>query len=109
MKKEQIRQILIKLKFNINSKGFEYWIQAIHIYTTYGNVPMLVLYNQLSFEFNTPKTAVERALRTASKQAYSNIHKYFNYDGRLTNSVILKLFKFYYDITDFQNHIPHID
>ena len=37
------------------------------------------------------------------------IDKYFNYDGKITNSVILKLFRFYYDITDFQNHIPHID
>ena len=35
--------------------------------------------------------------------------EYFNYDGKITNSVILKLFRFYYDITDFQNHIPHID
>lgn len=97
MEREEIKQILLKLKFNINSKGFDYWIQAIHLYTTY-NVPTLVLYKQLSFEFNTTKTAVERSLRTASKQAYSNIHKYFNYDGRLTNSVILKLFRFYNDM-----------
>lgn len=109
MEKEKIKQILLKLKFNINSKGFEYWIQAIHIYTIYNDVHMEWLYNQLSFEFNTSKMAVERALRTASKQAYINIHKYFNYDGKITNSVILKLFRFYYDITDFQNHIPHID
>lgn len=109
MEKEKIKQILLKLKFNINSKGFEYWIQAIHIYTIYNDVHMEWLYNQLSFEFNTTKTAVERALRTASKQVYNNIHKYFNYDGKITNSVILKLFRFYYDITDFQNHIPHID
>ena len=109
MEKEEIKQILLKLKFNINSKGFNYWIQAIHIYTIYNNVDMEWLYSQLSFEFNTTKTAVERALRTASRQAYNNIHKYFNYDGRITNSVILKLFRFYYDITDFQNHIPHID
>lgn len=108
MEREKIKQILLKLKFNINSKGFDYWIQAIHLYTIY-NVPTLELYKQLSFEFNTTKTSVERALRTASKQAYSNIHKYFNYDGKITNSVILKLFRFYYDITDFQNHIPHID
>ena len=109
MEREEIRQILLKLKFNINSKGFDYWIQAIHLYTTYNNIPMIDLYKQLSFEFNTTKTAVERSLRTASKQAYSNIHKYFNYDGRLTNSVILKLFRFYYDIAEFQNHLPYID
>lgn len=109
MEKEEIKQILLKLKFNISSKGFKYWIQAIHIYTIYNNVNMEWLYNQLAFEFNTSKIAVERALRTASKQAYNNIQKYFNYDGKITNSVILKLFRFYYDITNFQNHIPHID
>ena len=109
MEKEEIKQILLKLKFNINSKGFNYWIQAIHIYTIYNNVDMEWLYSQLSFEFNTTKTAVERALRTASRQAYNNIHKYFNYDGRITNSVILKLFRIYYDITEIQNHIQHID
>ena len=109
MEREEIKQILLKLKFNINSKGFDYWIQAIHIYTTYNNIPMIDLYEQLSFEFNTTKTAVERVLRTASKQAYSNIRKHFNYDGKITNSVILKLFRFYYDIENFNNHIPHID
>ena len=109
MEREEIKQILLKLKFNINSKGFDYWIEAIYFYTNYDNVLMKDLYNSLAYDFNTPKTAVERALRTASKQAYSNIHKYFNYDGKITNSVILKLFRFYYDIKDFQNHIPHID
>ena len=109
MEREEIKKILLKLKFNINSKGFNYWIEAVYLYTNYDNVLMKDLYNNLSYDFNTPKIAVERALRTASKQAYNSIHKYFNYDGKITNSVILKLFRFYYDITDFQNHIPHID
>lgn len=100
MEREETKQILLKLKFNINSKGFDYWIQAIHIYTTYNNIPMKDLYEQLSFEFNTTKTAVERAMRTASKQAYNEIHKYFNYNGKITNSVILKLFRFYNDMKE---------
>ena len=100
MEREEIRQILLKLKFNINSKGFDYWIQAIHLYTTFNNVPMKDLYEQLSFEFNTTKTAVERSLRTASKPAYNEIHKYFNYNGKITNSVILKLFRFYNDMKE---------
>lgn len=109
MEREEIKQILLKLKFNINSKGFDYWIEVIYLYTNYDNVTMKDLYNDLAYDFNTTKTAIERSLRTASKQAYSNIHKYFNYDGKITNSVILKLFRFYYDITDLQNHIPYID
>ena len=32
-----------------------------------------------------------------NRQAYNEIHKYFNYNGKITNSVILKLFRFYND------------
>ena len=98
MEREEIQEILFQLKFNINSKGFDYWIQAIHFYTTF-NEPIKIteIYKQLSFEHLTTETAIERAMRTASKQAYNNIHKYFNYGGKITNSVILKLFRFYND------------
>lgn len=95
MEREEIQEILLQLKFNINSKGFNYWIQAIHYYTTFkDNIKITEIYKQLSFEHLTKETAIERAMRTASKQAYNNIHKYFNYGGRITNSVILKLFRF---------------
>ena len=98
MEREEIQEILLQLKFNINSKGFDYWIQAIHLYTTFNEpIKMTELYKQLSFEHLTKETAIERAMRTASKQAYNNIHKYFNYRGKITNSVILKLFRFYND------------
>lgn len=98
MEREVIRSILLNLQFNINSKGFEYWTQAIHIYTTFDEqIKMTELYKQLAFEFMTTETRVERAMRTASKQAYNNIHKYFNYGEKITNSVILKLFRFYND------------
>ena len=98
MEREEIQEILLQLKFNLNSKGFDYWIQAIHLYTTFNEpIKMTELYKQLAFEYITKETAIERAMRTASKQAYNNIHKYFNYDGKITNSVILKLFRFYND------------
>lgn len=98
MEKEEIQEILLELKFNLNSKGFDYWIQAIHLYTTFNEpIKMTELYKQLAFEYLRKETAIERAMRTASKQAYNNIHKYFNYGGKITNSVILKLFRFYND------------
>lgn len=99
MEREEIQEILFQLKFNINSKGFDYWIQAIHLYTTFNEpIKMTELYKQLSFEYLTKETAIERAMRTASKQSYNEIHKYFNYNGKITNSVILKLFRFYNDM-----------
>ena len=99
MERQEIKEILLKLKFNINSKGFEYWIQAIHLYITFNEpIKMTELYKQLSFEYVTKETIIERAMRTASKQAYNEIHKYFNYNGKITNSVILKLFILYNDM-----------
>ena len=99
MEREEIQEILLQLKFNINSKGFDYWIQAIHLYTTFNEpIKMSELYTSLAYDFMAlNKNCIERAMRTASKQAYNNIHKYFNYGGKITNSVILKLFRFYND------------
>lgn len=99
MERQEIKEILLKLKFNINSKGFDYWIQSIHLYTTFNEpIKMTELYSSLAFDFMARnESCIERAMRTASKQAYNNIHKYFNYGGKITNSVILKLFRFYND------------
>lgn len=109
MEKLDIKEILLKLKFNINSKGFEYWIQAIHLYTTFNEkIKMTKLYEQLAFEFITDPEVIERNMRTASKTAHKNIQEYFNYDNKITNKVILQLFRFYTDI-ETDKHIPHID
>lgn len=98
MEKLDIKEILLKLKFNINSKGFEYWIQAIHLYTTFNEkIKMTELYEQLAFEFITDAYVIERNMRTASKTAYKNIQEYFNYDNKITNKAILQLFRFYED------------
>lgn len=94
----EIKNILLKLQFNINSKGFDYWIQAIHLYTTFNEkIKMTELYKQLAFEFITNADVIERNMRTASKTAHKNIQEYFNYDNKITNKVILQLFRFYED------------
>lgn len=98
MEKLDIKEILLKLKFNINSKGFEYWIQAIHLYTTFNEkIKMTELYEQLAFEFITDPEVIERNMRNASKTAHKNIQEYFNYDNKITNKAILQLFRFYED------------
>ena len=94
----EIKNILLKLQFNVNSKGFDYWMQAIHLYTTFnGKIKMTELYKQLALEFITNADAIERNMRTASKTAYKNIQEYFNYNNKITNKVILQLFRFYED------------
>ena len=57
MEQYEIRQILIKLQFNINSKGFEYWIQSIHLYTTFNEkITMTELYKLIMFPHYVNKT-----------------------------------------------------
>ena len=98
MEIREIKEMLQHLKFNLNSKGIDYWIQAIHLYTTFNEkIKMSELYEQLAFEFITNADAIERNMRTASKTAHKNIQEYFNYDNKITNKVILQLFRFYED------------
>lgn len=94
MEKQEIKKLLLKLQFNVNSKGFEYWIQAIHLYTTFNEkIKISELYEQLAFEFVTSWNVIERNMRTASKTAIESIKQYFEYNGKITNRTILKLFR----------------
>lgn len=96
MEKDKIRNILLKLQFNISCKGFDYWIQAIHIYTTFiEKITMKELYRELAFEFVTTEGSIERTMRTASKTAIENIKQHFDYNGKITNKSILNLFRKY--------------
>lgn len=96
MEREIIRSILLNLKFNVNSKGFDYWIQAIHLYTTFiEKISMTEIYKQVAFESITNERAVERSMRTSSKTAIENIKQYFGYNGKITNKTILNLFRKY--------------
>ena len=94
MEREQIRKILLELQFNVNSKGFDYWIQAIHIYTTFNEkITMEELYKELSFEFAVSRNVIERNMRTAMNTAKKNLSIYFGYNGKITNKSILNLFR----------------
>ena len=94
----EIKNILLKLQFNINSKGFNYWVQAIHLYTKFNEkITMTELYKQLAYEFMTNENCIERSLRTASIKSYKKIQEYFNYYNKITNRVILELFRIYND------------
>lgn len=93
MEREKIKKLLLKLNFNINSKGFDYWIQAIHLYTTFEKIGMMELYEQLAFEFMTTKTRIERAMRNAKETAIENIKTYFEYNNKITNQAILNLIR----------------
>lgn len=91
---EEKRDILLKLGFNVNSIGFDYWSYAIKLYNQYRGkytFSMEILYQDIAKYFKTTRNRVERAMRTARFTATENIVKEFNYNGKITNLSCLKL------------------
>ena len=121
-----LTKILLQLKFNVNSIGFRYWQYAIILYRKdyflFDN-SIEKIYNKVAIFFNTTRTRVERAMRTARKPADEEIQKQFNYYGRISNKSVLELLTHDYRILfdkvekletnatfeDIQKHIPTID
>lgn len=91
MEREIIKDKLLKLGFNINSVGFDYWIRAIEVYQP--NVKMESVYFTLAQFFGKKPLLIERGMRTASETSKEKIKEYYKYDGKLSNKSILKLIK----------------
>lgn len=87
---EKVENLLLELGFNINSKGFDYWLQAIELYKN-KRYSMANLYEEIAEKNDTIYTRVERNLRTSSKTAKNNIKRKYNYNNKLNNRAILKL------------------
>ena len=89
-----LNKALLLLNFNITSKGFNYWIEAILIYrknrNKYNNT-IEEVYREVAKGNNTTRTRVERAMRTARLNANDEIKKAFNYNSKLTNKIVLEL------------------
>lgn len=96
-----LTNLLLALNFNISSKGFEYWKCAIRIYSKsrfkYNNTIENV-YFEIAKMYNTTRSRVERAMRTACIRAKAEIRKEFNYNSKLSNKVILSLIVENYNI-----------
>lgn len=89
MEREIIKDKLLKLGFNINSIGFDYWLRAIEVYQP--NVKMESVYFTLAQFFGKKPSLIERGMRTASETAKEKIKEYYKYDGKLSNKTILIL------------------
>ncbi len=89
MEREIIKDKLLKLGFNINSIGFNYWIRAIEIYQP--NAKMESVYFTLAQFFGKKPSLIERGMRTASETSKEKIKEYYKYDGKLSNKSILNL------------------
>lgn len=107
-----LNKALLRLKFNVSSIGFRYWIAAILDYSRnywkYNNTIERV-YEEIAKEFNTTRDRVERAMRSARKDATKTIQEEFNYYAKLSNKKVLELLAHNLMLLENDNHIPHID
>lgn len=92
---EQIKQELLKLNFNVNSKGILYWIKAIEIIKEYPlKLKMTEIYEDIAKIYNTTYSRVERGMRTAIEPAKKNIQNEYGYYKKICNSTFLELIRF---------------
>lgn len=87
-----VANLLIDLKMDFNSLGFNYWRYAIILYKN-KDIKITDLYIEVAEKYNTTNKAVERNMRYQRKKVDKNIQKYFNYDEKITNQTFLNLIK----------------
>lgn len=104
-----MQEYLLKLNFNINSKGFQYWITAINIYAKNRSISMIKLYEEIGKRAGKTKSQIERGMRTSSETAKEKIKELYKYNGKLNNKAILNLLTNFPIKDNIDNHIPRID
>ena len=77
--KEEIVNEMLKLKFNINSKGFEYWVDGIIYYHNIKNCTIMSIYRFIADKYNTSFTNVERVMRSSSEIIKEELEKKLGY------------------------------
>ena len=81
----KIEELLIKLGFNVSTKGFNYWIEAVRIYKF---DKMEDIYSYIATNNRDTRNRVERAMRVTREQANKNIKEYFNYNLKIGNKTL---------------------
>ena len=87
-----MEQKLLKLGFNLKSRGFEYWLEAIQLYKK-KSMKIMDLYGYLADKYDTDVMAIERCMRFCINPARENIIKKTGYNGKMTNGTFLRLVK----------------
>lgn len=90
--RREIINKLLDLNVNVNTKGFEYWIQAILlIKKSEVKWNMIDLYNQIALDNGDTYTRVERTMRHALEGAKKRIQQVYSYNRKINNSAFLNL------------------
>lgn len=77
--REEIVNEMLELKFNINSKGFDYWVDGIIYYHTIKDSKIMNIYRYLAYKYNTSVTNVERVMRSSSEIIKEELEKKLGY------------------------------
>ena len=92
---DEIKQELLELGFNVDSKGIMYWIEAIKYSKSHPlEWEMLNVYEAVVEKNNSTVYRVERAMRVAINSAKENIQKKYGYYKPIKNQTYLNLIKF---------------
>lgn len=93
--RDEIKQDLIDLQFNVNSIGIEFWITAIELYQKdihRYSFSMINMYKEIAENYNTTWSKVERSMRTAVKPAKEIIRQVYNYYyNKLDTRTVIRL------------------
>lgn len=73
--REEIINEMLELKFNINSKGFYYWVDGIIYYHTVKDFKIMSIYRYLADKYNTSVISIERLMRSSSEIIKEELEK----------------------------------
>lgn len=92
---DDIKQELLELKFNVDSVGIFYWIEAIKFVKENPLVwDMTDIYENVAKIHNATKYKVERLMRYAMLPAMENIQRKYGYYAKIKNQTFLDLIRF---------------
>lgn len=89
MKKLDIENVLDELRIPLNIKGYQYLIDAVITLDENEKIKVTDLYQIVAEKQKTTKSRVERAIRHSYQRDVEPIKKYFNFDCKLTNHLLI--------------------
>lgn len=92
--RDEIKQELLELGFNVNSKGIAYFIDAIeYIKENTLEWETMTIYEFIAKRHNSTISRVERTMRFAIEPAIKNIQEKYRYYYKINTSKFLNLIR----------------
>ncbi len=95
MSEKEIKNEILKLGFNVNSRGVKYWTDAIKLTLESDDTNKIMdIYDYVAKKNNTTRNRVVRIMSYAIKPAQKNIQNKYGYYKEIKNRTFLNLIKF---------------